>query len=156
MVARSLRRRVLPGLAAHRFNERGLSAFELLVAVALIAAMLVAAFTSFRKYNDRQNLKYAVVQVASGLRQGEERAKAERTVYTVAFGAGASTYAIARSSGGFLENASLPGTVTPQATDTVTFSAFGIPDAAHTITLQNAAGAKTVSVDTQGGITYSP
>jgi hypothetical protein len=90
------------------------------------------------------------------LREGEERAKAERAIYTVTFTVNSSTYVIQRTSsgGGFLERAMLPAGVTPQTSDTVTFSAFGVPDAAHTITLQNSTGTKTASVDGAGGITY--
>ena len=46
----------------------------------------------------------------------------------------------------------LPSGVTPA--DTVTFTAFGQPDAAHTIALQNSAGTKAASVEGAGGITY--
>jgi len=137
-----------------RHSDRGFTLLEMLIAV-LIASILVAVtYTSWRNYTAQQRLRYGAIQVASGLREAEERAKAERAAYTVTFTASASTYVIKRTAGGFLENAALPNGVAPQASDTVTFSAFGQPDAAHTVTLQNNTGTKTASVDSAGGITY--
>ena len=135
-------------------GERGMSMLELLIAVAIAAVLVAVTYTTWRKYSDQQRLRYAVIEVASSLREAEERAKAERAQYTVAFTTASGRYVIQRSSGGFIENAALPTGVSPQATDTVTFSAFGVPDAAHTVTLQNTTGTKTASIDTVGGITY--
>jgi prepilin-type N-terminal cleavage/methylation domain-containing protein len=139
-------------------SDRGFTMLELMIAVAIAAILVVAAYTSWRKYSDQQRLRYSVIQVASSLRQGEERAKAERSTYTVTFTASSSTYVIQRVSGGYLENAQLPTGVTPQASDTVTFTQFGVPqnNTPHTITLQNGAGTKTASVNAYGAVTYSP
>jgi prepilin-type N-terminal cleavage/methylation domain-containing protein len=139
-----------------RRSDGGFTMVELLIAVAIASVLVAVTYTTWQKYSNQQRLRYSVIQVASGLREGEERAKAERATYTVTFTANSSTYVIQRTSGGggFLERAALPPGVTPQATDTVTFSAFGVPDAAHTITLQNSTGTKTASVDAAGGITY--
>jgi len=134
--------------------QRGFTMLELLIAVGVAAILVTLTYTNWRNYTAQQRLRYAAVQVASGLREAEERAKAERTVYTVTFTSSSATYTILRTSGGFIDNAVLPSGITPQATDTVTFSAFGVPDAAHTITLQGTAGTRTASVDTVGGITY--
>ncbi len=134
--------------------QRGFTMLELLIAVAVAAILVASTYTSWRGYSAQQRLRYAAVQVASGLREAEERAKAERTIYTVTFTSSSATYTILRTSGGFIDNAVLPSGITPQASDTVTFSAFGVPNAAHTITLQGTAGTRTASVDTVGGITY--
>jgi prepilin-type N-terminal cleavage/methylation domain-containing protein len=139
---------------AGRDRQDGLSMLELLIAVAIAAILVGVTYTTWRTYSNQQRLRYAAIQVASGLREAEERAKAERTTYTVAFTSASSTYVIQRTGGGFTENAALPAGVSAQATDTVTFSPFGVPDAAHTITLQNTAGTKTASVDAAGGIQY--
>ena len=48
----------------------------------------------------------------------------------------------------------MPDGVTAAANDLVTFSAFGQPDAAHTITIQNSTGNGTVTVNATGGINY--
>jgi prepilin-type N-terminal cleavage/methylation domain-containing protein len=138
-----------------RRSERGFTILEVMLASALAGILLVAAYSSWRKYADQQRLRYSVVQVASSLRQGEERAKAERSLYTITFTAASSTYVIQRVSGGYLENAQMPSGVTAQASDTVTFSQFGLPDAAHTITLQNAAGTKAATIGAQGAVSYS-
>lgn len=139
-----------------RRADGGFTMLELLIAVAIAGVLVAVTYTTWQKYSDQQRLRYSAIQVAAGLREGEERAKAERAIYTVTFTANSSTYVIQRTSsgGGFLERATLPSGVTPQASDTVTFSAFGVPDAAHTITLQNSTGTKTASVDSVGGITY--
>ncbi|TMI81323.1 MAG: type II secretion system protein [Bacillati bacterium ANGP1] len=135
-------------------SERGFTMLELFIALSIAAILVTLTFTNWRNYTAQQRLRYAAIQVASGLREAEERAKAERTVYTVTFTASSSTYLIVRTSGGFNENAALPPGVTPASNDTVTFSAFGQPDAAHTITLVNTMGSRTASLDTVGGITY--
>ncbi len=135
-------------------SEHGFTMLELLIAVAVVGVLVAGAYTTWQKYSNQQRLRYAAIQVASGLREGEERAKAERTPYTVAFTASSTTYVISRSGGGFVEKAALPAGVTPQASDTVMFSPFGQPDAAHTITLQNGTGTRTASIDSAGGITY--
>lgn len=139
-----------------RRPERGFTMLELMIATAIASILVAVAYTSWRSYSDKQRLQYGVIQVASSLRQSEERAKAERAQYTITFAASSSTYVIQRVSGGFRENAQLPTGVTAQAAATVTFSAFGVPDAAHTITLQNGAGTKTATVGAQGAVTYSP
>jgi hypothetical protein len=72
--------------------------------------------------------------------------------YTVTFTAGSSAYAIA--GGTFVENAQLPAGVSVTADEVVTFSAFGQPDAAHTLTVQNTTGSGTVTVTSMGGISY--
>ena len=126
----------------------------MLVAIGVAAILVTVSYTTWQRYTAQQRLRYAAIQVASSLRQAEERAKAERVTYIVAFTASSSNYIIARSSGGFQESALLPTGVTPQAADTVTFSAFGQPDAAHTVTLQNLTGTRTASIDSAGGITY--
>jgi prepilin-type N-terminal cleavage/methylation domain-containing protein len=139
-----------------RRSDDGFTMLELMIAVAIAGVLVTVTYTTWQKYSNQQRLRYSAIQVASGLREAEERAKAERSTYTVAFTASSSTYVIQKTSGGggFLERATLPPGVTAQATDTVTFSAFGVPDAAHTITLQNDTGTKTASVDAAGGITY--
>jgi Tfp pilus assembly protein PilE len=129
---------------------------ELMIATTIAGILVVSAYTSWRKYADQQRLRYGVIQVAASLRQGEERAKGERSQYTITFTASSSAYVIQRVSGGYLENAQMPSGVTAQASDTVTFSQFGVPDAAHTITLQNGAGTKTATVGAQGAVSYSP
>ncbi len=139
-------------------SDRGFTMLELMIAVAIAGILVITAYTNWRKYSDQQRLRYSVIQVASSLRQGEERAKAERSTYTITFTASSSAYVIQRVSGGYLENAQLPTGVTPQTSDTVTFTQFGVPqnNTPHTITLQNSAGTKTASVNAYGAVTYSP
>jgi type II secretory pathway pseudopilin PulG len=122
------------------------------VVAALVGIVLALAFTGWRGYTAQQRLRYGTAQVATDLRQAQERAKAERVVYTVTFVASSPNYTVARSGGGFLEHATLPEGVTAAASVTVTFSAFGRPDAAHTITVQSSAGTGVVTVTERGGI----
>jgi type II secretory pathway pseudopilin PulG len=134
--------------------EGGLSLIELVIAASLLAILMALAFPRWQGHQHQQRLRYGVAQVAASLRQAQERAKAERIPYTVSFTAGSGLYPIARGGGGFLENAELPAGVTATATQTVTFSAFGQPAAAYTVTVQNVAGTATVTVTSTGGITY--
>ncbi len=144
-----MRRRVPPAGA-----RPGFSLLEVVVVLAIIAVVTTLAFARWQGYTAQQRLRYGAAQVATDLRQAQERAKAERIQYTVTFTASSSAYTIARSGGGFVENTRLPDQVTAMANQVVTFSAFGKPDAAYTITVQNSTGTGTASVNATGGITY--
>jgi Tfp pilus assembly protein FimT len=137
-----------------RRREAGFTVLEVAVVGVLLAVLLGLAFTRWQGYTAHQRLRFGTAQVATDLRSAQERARSERAVYTVAFTSGTSAYAITRSGGGFNENTSLPDGVTAAATLTVTFSAFGQPTAAHTISIQNATGTGTITVNLSGGITY--
>ncbi len=154
---RPARRRDAPGHGgfARGDGARGFSVLELAVVVTLLGVLLTLAVGQWRTYMALQRLRYGAAQVATGLRQAQERARAERVPYTVTFTAGSRVYPIERSSGGFRENAELPEGITPTASQTVTFDAFGRPDAAHTITLQSPQGlTATATVNAGGGIGY--
>jgi prepilin-type N-terminal cleavage/methylation domain-containing protein len=135
-------------------REGGFTILEMVIALAIVSVLVTLSYSNWRNYSAQQRLRFAAIQVASNIREAEERAKAERSQYTITFTGASGSYVIARSTGGFHENASLPTGVTPQASDTVTFSPFGVPDAAHTVTLQSTAGTRTASVDSVGAITY--
>jgi len=143
-----------------RAGAYGFSLLELAAALGVAAVLLALAFTGWQGYTAKQRLRYGTVQVATDLRQAQERAKAERATYTVTFAGGSSAYLIARGGGGFVENAALPAGVTATASQTVTFDAFGRPvDAlgqttAYTVVLQNSTGSGSVSVNPAGGISY--
>ena len=130
----------------------GFTILEMVVVLSLIAVVLGLSFSAWRGHVAQQRLRYGIVQVATDLREGQERAKEARIQYTVTFTAASSAYVIA--GGTFAENARLPDDVTVTANDIVTFSAFGQPDAAHTITIQNSTGNGTVTVNATGGINY--
>lgn len=137
-----------------RGSEGGFSLIEVVVTVALIGLLMTLAFTRWQGYTAHQRLRYGTAQAATDLRNALERARSERTPYTVSFTSGVSTYPIARGSGGFQENTRLPDGVTAASSVTVTFSAFGKPDASRTVTIQNSAGTRTITVSAAGGITY--
>jgi len=126
---------------------------ELMVVLLIGFIFLGFAYTTWQRYNRVQQLRLGAAQVAADLREAEERARAQRAAYTVTFAVSSPTYTIAKTGGGFLKTSVLSG-VTTTANTTVTFSAFGQPDAAHTITLQDSAGTSTASVTAAGGITY--
>lgn len=139
---------------SRRTGSAGYSMLELVVALGLLAVAMTLAATNWQGHIAQQRLRYATAQVASDLREAQERAKADRIAYTVTFTASSSNYVIARSGGGFNENAQLPSGVTVQASTVVTFTPFGRPDTAHTIVVQNSQGNGAVSVNATGGITY--
>jgi type II secretory pathway pseudopilin PulG len=137
-----------------RRREAGFNLIEVAVAGVILAMLVGLAFTRWQGYSARQRLRYATAQVATDLRSAQERARSERAVYTVTFASASSDYAIVRSGGGFNENTRLPDGVTSAASVTVTFSAFGQPSAARTISVQNATGTGVITVNLSGGITY--
>lgn len=132
----------------------GFSLLDVVITVALLGLLVTLALTRWQGYMAHQRLRYGTAQVATDLRSAQERARSERTPYTVAFTPDAGAYTVARSSGGFQENTRLPDGVTAAASVTVTFSAFGKPDASRTVTVQNSAGTRTITVNAAGGITY--
>ncbi len=135
-------------------REPGFTLLELIVVLGFVAAFLGMSYTSWRGHVAQRELQYGIVQVASDLREAQERAKEARVVYTVTFTASSSAYVIARSGGAFVENGRLSDGVVITANQVVTFSAFGQPDAAHTLTVQNSTGSGTISVTGMGGISY--
>ncbi|MDR7414939.1 MAG: prepilin-type N-terminal cleavage/methylation domain-containing protein [Armatimonadota bacterium] len=135
-----------------RSRERGLSLLELVAALALVALLLGLALPSWRRSIAMQDLRYGTEQLATDLREAQERAKADRKPYTVALTAGSSTYWVRRSGGGFDHRGELPRGLAPTADVTVTFDAFGKPDETYTIRLQNRAGTGIVQVSRAGGI----
>ncbi len=138
----------------HLRASAGFTFLEALLVMSLIGILLSLGAITWRGHTQQQQLKYGIVQVASDLREAQERAKEARVQYTVTFTAASSLYVIARSGGGFVENARLPDGVAPTAGAVVTFSSFGQPDAARTITIQNPTGSGTVSITGMGGISY--
>ena len=133
-------------------STAGFTMLEMVVVLALIAVVLGLSYASWRGHIAQRQLQYGIVQVATDLREGQERAKEARVQYTVTFTAASSAYVIA--GGTFAENGRLPDGVTVAANDLVTFSAFGQPNTAHTITIQNSTGNGTVTVNATGGINY--
>lgn len=138
-----------------RRGTAGFTVIEIVFVISILAILMALSYSRWTGYTDQQRLDYGIIQVASDLREGQERAKEARVQYTVTFTAASSAYVIARSGGGFVENAQLPVGVTAAASEVVTFSTFGQPDAAHTITVQNSTGSGTVTVNATGGISYT-
>lgn len=138
-----------------RRGTAGFTVIEIVFVIAILAILMALSYSRWTGYTNQQRLDYGIIQVASDLRQAQERAKEARVQYTVTLTASSSAYVIARSGGGFVENARLPVGVTAAANEVVTFSTFGQPDAAHTITVQNSTGSGTVTVNATGGISYT-
>ncbi len=132
--------------------EEGFSLLEVLAALAIVAIVLGLALPSWQRSLAMQDLRYGTEQLATDLREAQERAKAERKPYTVTLTEDSGTYWVRRSGGGFDHKGELPGGVASTADVTVTFDAFGRPDRAYTIRLQNRAGIGTVRVSPAGGI----
>jgi type II secretory pathway pseudopilin PulG len=131
-----------------------MSLVELVTALVILAVLLGLAYPSWQRFQAHQSLRYAAAQVATDLREAQERAKAERREYRATFVSGSSQYTVERSAGGFHHVADLPRGVTVVSGAVVTFSSFGRPDGAYTLTLQNPAGTATVTVTGGGGIQY--
>lgn len=132
----------------------GFSLLEVLIVGFVLVVAMTLALARWQGYSAQQRLRFGTAQVATDLRQAQERAKAERAAYTVTFTASSSAYTIARTGGGFTENTQLPDRVTATANQVVSFDAFGRPAAAYTVTVQNFVGSGTATVNTTGGISY--
>jgi len=125
----------------------------------VLAVVLAIAVNQWHDYTEWQRLRFGTVQVATDLREAQERARAERRQYTVTFSNGSAAYAIVGP--GYSENAEMPAGVTSTATQTVYFSAFGKPvtsggaPTSYTIGVRNPKGTGTISITQAGGITYT-
>lgn len=86
-----------PG-AAGRCAERGLSLVELVVAVAIGGLVLILAFGGQNMLAERR-LTGAARKLLTDIRTMEQRARAERTCYRVAFSPMADTYTMERYTG---------------------------------------------------------
>jgi Tfp pilus assembly protein PilE len=137
------------------WNEAGLGVLELVATTVIVAVLLGLSLTHWNGYRAQQRLRYGTAQLATDLRQAQERAKMERRQYTVTLTAGARAYRIASGDGVFVENATLPDGVTPTASTTVVFQSFGQPASAYTLTVRNSTGTGTVTVTLRGGVTYT-
>ncbi len=135
-------------------DHRGMTLLELVAALVILGVLLGLAYPSWQRFRAHQGLRYAAAQVATDLREAQERAKAERAEYRATFPSGSGQYQVERVGGGFQHRAELPQGVTVSSGVTVTFSAFGRPDNAYSIELTNPAGSATVTVDPGGGIRY--
>jgi len=132
----------------------GTSLVELVLALLILAVLLGLAYPSWQRFQAHQSLRYAAAQVATDLREAQERAKAERKAYQVSFTDRSGRYQVQRNDGGFVHVADLPRGVVVEGGVLVTFSAFGRPNGAYRIVLSNPAGSATVTVDPGGGIRY--
>ncbi|MCS7173252.1 MAG: prepilin-type N-terminal cleavage/methylation domain-containing protein [Armatimonadetes bacterium] len=133
-------------------SDRGLSLLEMVVVLALVAIVLGLALPHWQRSLALQDLRYGTEQLATDLREAQERAKAERKPYTVALTAGSATYWVRRNGGGFDHRGELPRGLAPTSDVTVTFDAFGRPDGTYAIPLRNRAGVGIVRVSGAGGI----
>ncbi len=134
-------------------GSAGFSIVETLVAMSILSVILVMGIFHWQGRMAENSLRFGTFQVASDIRVAQEQAKGERYQYTVAFTAGAPSYAITRIDNGYNKTVQLPNGVTTN-TVSVVFSAFGKPSAAYTVTVQNTVGTASVSVNATGGITY--
>jgi prepilin-type N-terminal cleavage/methylation domain-containing protein len=133
----------------------GMSLVELVAALVILGVLLGLAYPSWQRFRAHQSLRYGAAQVATDLREAQERAKAERKEYRVTFTAGSGEYTVERVGGGFTHRAELPPGVRVSGGAVVSFSAYGRPNEAYTIQLVNSAGTATVTVSGGGGIQYS-
>ncbi len=146
-----------------------MSLVELVTALLILWVLLALAYPSWQRFQAHQSLRYAAAQVATDLREAQERAKAERRPYRASFTANSPQYRVEAVAGGFVHEVvlggcesptthqptfSAPTCVKPTADVVVQFSAFGRPDSGYAIVLQNAAGSATVTVTGGGGIRY--
>jgi prepilin-type N-terminal cleavage/methylation domain-containing protein len=144
--------------AGRRFSPgqpRGTTLLELALVVAILAVLLGLAYPSWQRFRAHQSLRYGAAQVATDLREAQERAKAERKEYRVTFTAGSAEYTVERVGGGFTHRAELPPGVTLSRGAVVSFTAYGRPNETYSIELVNSAGTATVTVSGGGGIQYS-
>lgn len=141
-------RRLHRNIAGHTF-------MELTIALLVLTVILAWSIPNWVGRRNWETLRSGTLQVYTDMREAQERAKAERTPYNVTFTTSSSTYVVARSTGGFSRTSTLPGVVRTPAALNLTFSAFGQPNTAVTISLQNDYGTGTIVINASGGISYT-
>lgn len=138
----------------HR-DTAGYSFFELSLALLVMTVILAWSIPNWVGRRNWETLRSGTLQVFTDMREAQERAKAERTPYNVTFTVSSNAYTVSRSTGGFSRTSRLPGVVRTPAALNLTFSAFGQPNTAVTISLQNDFGTGTVVINASGGISYT-
>jgi len=134
----------------------GMSLVELIVVLLVLAVLLALAYPSWQQFRTHQALRYAAAQVASSLREAQERAKAERVPYRVSFTGGSGGYLVERDGGGFRHEASMPEGVSAEQDVVVEFTGFGRPvsEDGYRVRVRNGAGSAEAVVSPEGGIRY--
>ena len=158
---------------------KGITIFEVLVVMAIIAILASAGILGLRNMVQRERLYSAMTQVANDLKEAQFRSMSSNSVWGVRFCVNQNQYKIfavdpATVGGGCPRDAnpsctndattqrlvSLPPGVLPQADFYVLFDRRGYPlnwscgIGAGNITLSNSYGSRTVIVDRVGRIRY--
>jgi len=122
--------------------------------MAILSVMFAMGLFYWQSRMNQNALRYGTFQVASDIRQAQELAKSQRYQYTLTFSSGATSYTITCAAPcSYNQTVQLPAGVTTNGV-IVIWSAFGQPDAAHTISVTNSIGTGTVSVNATGGLNY--
>ena len=136
-------------------TSSGMSLAELIVVLLILAVLLSLAYPSWQQFRSYQALRYGAAQLASSLREAQERAKAERVPYRVRFTGGSGWYVVERDGGGFRHRAGLPEGVRVEEDVVVEFTGFGRPVAdGYRVRVRNSAGSAEAVVSAEGGISY--
>jgi prepilin-type N-terminal cleavage/methylation domain-containing protein len=138
----------------------GFTIIELLVVMALAAALLVVSVTGFNLARSPRLLELGATEMVADLRAVQQRARGERTAYTVTFAIGSGGYTVVRGDGTVSQVGALPSGVSIAATTwpdhRLTFSSYGNPDRAGTIRLRNRSGERSIRIDPMGRFVIGP
>jgi len=166
---------------AARGRTDGLSLVELMVALAIIAALLVAAIPLLQGYQASRNLDLGAQQLTAALRAAADRARTEHYLTLVFFTTASGTYTVQTLSptGGAVANrcaipvagtwstvetdqlpSGLAVTSASFPSDELLFTCQGMPDdntgtpyaADQTIVIANSAGSRTIAVRVSGEV----
>jgi len=136
-----------------RRTHQGFALIELIVVGCLAILTVAFAAANWEDRGAHLRLRYATIQVVWDLRRARETAAESASPQAVSFAMGASEYTVGRTEDP--QRVPLPGGVTAGTSTVVSFSPRGVADTPHVVTLLIAAEGNTITIGSNGSISYS-
>jgi len=138
-------------------NESGLTLFELMVVVGIMAILASVAVPGFLGWLPKYRMRSAADDVLSTLQHARLRAVRENDIVSVAFDTADNSYLVFLDSG-TVKSGRMPAGIDLQSTsfplDVVRFTRRGFPDASGNIVVANGALTRTINLTLGGSASF--